>query len=328
MVKNKKIKKLFSVICTVLMTSYTGLFGCDTVLALKYDIETGTVTLDKPLHQIIITSTENCENEEYTNQLKQDFKLTDYWNFTYEKPMSATNVIQHVVSIDKIAQNTIDALKQYPETEDVIYSIDLTAKMDYNIQSYCLTPTALIRTNQLFLAAGPKKRLKQLMEKTPPTEGLDGQYVVCQLKTASYKQKTLYIKDSNKLLEKPKLPPSLPTAKTIKNTRTIMQEEIDQTNPAMSQTPSAKKEHNMGHKSEDTLKPTPKTVTNDHTIFSNTKKFVHENPKTSVGLGAAIVALGGTVIYTLEQLFTRQTKKSQAKNQVNQKYNQHVKNKV
>ena len=242
MVKNKKIKKLFSVICTVLTTSYTGLFGCDTVLALKYDIDTGNVTLDRPLHQIIVTSTENCADETYTEKLKQDFKLTDYWNFTYENEMSATNVIQHVVSIENIAQTTIDALKQYPETEDVIYSIDLSAKMDYNIQSYCLTPTALLRNEPLCLPAGPTKRLKQLMENTSPRQGLDGQYVVCQLTAASYPRTTLYIKDSNQLLVKTKLPPSLPPANTIKNTRTKMQK-----------------------------------IINHNTIFSKTKKFVHEN---------------------------------------------------
>lgn len=64
------------------------------------------------------------------------------------------------------------------------------------------------------------------------------------------------------------------------------------------------------------------------TIFSKTKKFVHKNPKTSVGIGAAIVTLGGTIIYKIKKLFTRESKKSQAKNQINQKYNQHVKNKI
>ena len=64
------------------------------------------------------------------------------------------------------------------------------------------------------------------------------------------------------------------------------------------------------------------------TIFSKTKKFVHENPKTSVGLGAAVLALGGAIIYNLKKLFTQQTKRSQTKNQINQKYNQHVKNKI
>lgn len=64
------------------------------------------------------------------------------------------------------------------------------------------------------------------------------------------------------------------------------------------------------------------------TIFSKTKKFVHKNPKTSVGIGTAVLTLGGTVIYNIKQLFTRQTKRSQAKNQITQKYNQHVKNKI
>ena len=63
-------------------------------------------------------------------------------------------------------------------------------------------------------------------------------------------------------------------------------------------------------------------------VFSKTKELIQNHPKTSVGLGAAVLALGGTVIYTLKQLFTRESKKSQANNQINQKYNQHVKNKI
>ena len=63
-------------------------------------------------------------------------------------------------------------------------------------------------------------------------------------------------------------------------------------------------------------------------VFSKIKKFVHKNPKTSVGIGTAVLTLGGTIIYILKQLFTRQTKRSQTKNQINQKYNQYVKNKI
>ena len=309
MFKNKKIKKLFSVVCTVLMTSYTGLFGCDTVLlALKYNSETGTVTLDKPLHQIIITSKEHYTNETYTEKLKEDFKFTDYWNFEYENDMTQNNVIQHVVPIDKLPEASLQTLQNYDGTEDVIYSIDLNAQMDYNIQSYYLSPTALIRNTPLHPAAGPKKRLNQLMEVTPPYHALDGQSVVCQLRTASSKQKTLYIKDSTSLLAKPKLPPHLPAAYTIKTTCNIMQKIIDRTTPAPSQTPSERTENN--------------------TIFSKTKKFVHKNPTTRVGLGAAVLTLGGTIIYKIKKLFTRQSKRSQTKSQINQKYNQYVKNKI
>ena len=64
------------------------------------------------------------------------------------------------------------------------------------------------------------------------------------------------------------------------------------------------------------------------TIFSKTQKFVHEHPKTSVGLGTAVLTLVGTIIYKIKKLFTRESKKSQAKNQITQKYNQHVKNKI
>ena len=280
MVKNKKIKKFFSVVCTVLTTSYTGLFGCDTVLALKYNSETGTVTLDKPLHQIIITSKEHYTNETYTEKLKEDFKFTDYWNFEYENDMTQNNVIQHVVPIDKLPEASLQTLQNYDDKEDVIYSIDLNAQMDYNIQSYYLSPTALIRNTPLHLAAGPKKRLKQLMEVTPPYHAQEGQSVVCQLRTSSSKRKTLYIKDNSKLLDRPTLPPSLPAAYTIKNTRTIMQEIID------------------------------------------------HNTISSVGIGTAVLTLGGTIIYKIKKLFTRQSKRSQTKSQINQKYNQYVKNKV
>ena len=80
--------------------------------------------------------------------------------------------------------------------------------------------------------------------------------------------------------------------------------------------------------SGDTLKPTPETVKNDHTIFSKTKKFVQNHPTTSVGIGAAVLTLGATIIYKIKKLFTRESKKSQDNNQINQKYNQYVKNKV
>ena len=64
------------------------------------------------------------------------------------------------------------------------------------------------------------------------------------------------------------------------------------------------------------------------TIFSKTTKFVHKNPKTSVGIGTAVLTLGGTIMYKTKKLFTRESKQSQAKSQINQKYNQHVKNKI
>lgn len=63
-------------------------------------------------------------------------------------------------------------------------------------------------------------------------------------------------------------------------------------------------------------------------ILCNTNKLIKKHPKTSVGLAATILALVGTIIYKIQKLFTRKSQKSQAKNQVTQKYNQHVKNKI
>lgn len=88
MFKNRNLKRFISIICTILTISYTVLFGCDTVLALKYDWATGTATLSKPLNQVIITSNTDCRDANYIQNLKDDFKFTDYWNFTHENDMT------------------------------------------------------------------------------------------------------------------------------------------------------------------------------------------------------------------------------------------------
>ena len=228
MFKNKGFKKIFSTLFTILTISYTGLFGCDTVIALKYDSETGKATLNKPLHQIIITSKKNCGSSSYTQKLKDDFKFTDYWDFTYEDNMSEQNVIQHVVSVENFATDTLEALQECPETDEVLYSVDLGVDLDYAGLPHYLNATVLLYTKTRKPPQAITTRFERLEVKLPEKNTLDGRIIVCQRCCESGKETKLYSRGKKTLIAKPKSSPALPPPNTVKNERTIIKEMLEQ----------------------------------------------------------------------------------------------------
>lgn len=227
MFKNKGFKKIFSTLFTILTISYTGLFGCDTVIALKYDSKKNTAKLDKSLHQIIITSKENCDNSSYTQKLKKDFKFTDYWNFTYEDNMSEENVIQHVVSAENFATDTLQALQEHPETDDVIYSIDLTVDLDYAGLTYYLNATVLLRSLCNKTPKGITNRFEKLADRLPVHVTQEGETVICQRCYESRKERKLYHRAKKKLIANPQMAPDMPSSNTVKNARNIIKELLE-----------------------------------------------------------------------------------------------------
>jgi len=302
MFKNKGFKKIFSTLFTILTISYTGLFGCDTVIASKYENETRTATLNKPLHQIIITSKENCESSSYTQQLKDDFKFTDYWNFTYEDDMSEKNVIQHVVSVENFATDTLEALQECPETDEVIYSVDLGVDLDYAGLPRYLNATVLLRDISNHVTDTIKTRFEKLAVKLTKHYTLEGETIVCQRCCESVKQTKLYSRDKETLIAKPKLPTALPYSTTVKNARIKLLEK-NVTN------------HSGNSESTDILRSVMNIKSRKRTL-------------TKVAVGGTVVGLGSALILDITEKFTRKPQKSQTKNQVTQKSNQYVKNKI
>ena len=117
--------------------------------------------------------------------------------------------------------------------------------------------------------------------------------------------------------------PSVPTFNTEKQLELVINKAAPNTATKQTQNEDCPKELHTDNSDHRNCEKSTK-----RNILCNTKKFIKKNPKTSVGLGTAIVTLVGTIIYNIKKLFTRESTKSQIKHQVHHKRNQYVNNKI
>lgn len=168
--------------------------------------------------------------------------------------------------------------------------------------------------------------MAQLEVKLPTNYTQEGNALVCQRTSVSGKKRRLYKPDANTLITKPKQIPALPVSYTLKHERPDLQKLID--NKPCIQQNSSKENPASVHKQLSILTENADEQTEQTSFLQKTKKVVEQNPKSSVRIGTAIVALGETLVYKTNQLFTRKSQRSHPKHQINHKYNDPAKNKI
>ena len=365
MVKNKKIKKLFSVVCTVLTLNSTSSIFQHNPSAIKFETTTDeygykstSVTLDKQFHCIVVYDQKiillRTDEGTWTNvPLDRLLFETD----PEKKPPSINTL--HVTT-----QQCIDKMKKFlantPKDAEVLIVVCLNRTSSWN-KLPTLPYSYMMGTQQSITRV--LEKLPQKLDDTPLRHLVFNQNGTKELTTlelseyddtkpcirsyeiigpGQYRQTSDSV--NSRYGKRPdfwhlKTPGRIMTVRELKNwlethnpdllnqasrtTPTISQQSTNQksstTNAHINSTQALNNEKSDIQNYDDKLK------TN---VFSKTKNFVHKHPKTSVGIGTAVLTLGGTVIYNIKKLFTRESKKSQAKSQINQKYNQHVKNKI
>ena len=337
MFKNKKIKKLFSVVCTVLTLNFTSSIFQHNPSAIKFettkgegDWESTSVTLDKPFYCIVVY--------DKTKITYQGRKTT--WNnipladllFDGADVHGPYEVTTLHVSAKEYINNMQKFLKEVSDEDELLIVVCLTDQNDLcNIPPL---PYSFMATPQLKSSDVMQALKKQLNEQTfhhlvfPDNERkklitlettiFDGSDDLIREYTLTQDEKfsRTYTPEDNQTEPRNKLWHLRETERII--TVQKLKSWIGQN------TPGKINNSDLTNKKATPIVTGFVDASEQRTnVFSTTKNFIQKHPIKSVGLGAAIVALVGTIIYKIQKLFTRESPKSQIKHQVH-----HVKNKI
>ena len=357
MFKNKNIKKFISIVCTILTLNSVTSLSQTKVAALKFDYkkdigyEYTTVTLEKPFYYITVYDTplgEIYSKTPYAEEPTPDYNR--HWTeIDLGHCVGAGELINDrlLTEVEAPISSCGEELREVFGTADDSNEIALVLALGKaeNLNHFPQLPWLLVLTpTPNHLEATEKMRTMTSQERMIlPKVKKDGEkYIPCievpKRKQAEHRfwtvaiaadRQDVKITEKDEWLREWRKQAKIMTVGELKewirdNNQELAQElglQVNTTKQNKSET-TGSEERELKHSvipGEGNGAGQP--ITNN--ILCNTKTFIQKNPKTSVGLGAAIVALVGTIIYKIKKLFTRESQKSQIKNQVH-----HVKNKI